>query len=238
MFPLFFKAKWICASFLFCPFSVVFVRKCDGSWQSISMFAHTCYYLEAILCGLRILCLFNLGLLGRTCLLHDCPFVSLGEGYRRGDLDTLCFLFYYYHSWCLYMYMIVDLKSLYISIFQFFWVPLGFVGFRCGVNRRVEDLGFVGGEIWRWRKWGWGSRFCSTTWSPNLALGHPQTSLWASDTILIFSSLWRCIFLQKVRANLIVRKVDPNLSLIVFTWIEIFTKLSAWISLWVWPEAH
>ena len=48
-----------------------------------------CVHIHAILCGVRILCNFSLGLLGRTCLLRVCPFVFLGEGYRKGERVTL-----------------------------------------------------------------------------------------------------------------------------------------------------
>ena len=35
----------------------------------------------------------NLGLLGRTCLLRDCPFVFLGERYRKGERELLWMAF-------------------------------------------------------------------------------------------------------------------------------------------------
>lgn len=80
----------MCASFLFCLFSVVIVRKCDGSWQIyLAVCTYMQFYVGAILCGFRILLNFSLGLLGRTCLLRDCPFVFLGEGYRKGERVTL-----------------------------------------------------------------------------------------------------------------------------------------------------
>ena len=98
------------------------------------------------------------------------------------------------------MYISVDdLKSLYIFILPIFlWVPLGFVGFGCGVNRRVEDLGFGGGIILEMEK---------MRMRQQVLLDHlkPESGPRASANVVVslryhstlFSSLRRCSFAKR-----------------------------------------